>query len=100
MKKLFPCLHPLHSAEHAGLYPREHKWLKTQRHTCDANTEQALLSCDVTTKVVIEIFEPKGAFIVHCSCVVVSCSGRISVSAPTTALRYCKEVNLRCSVLC
>ena len=40
------------------------------------------------------------SFIVHCSCVAVSCSGRISVSAPTTALRYCKEVNLRCSMLC
>ena len=36
----------------------------------------------------------KAAFIVYCICVAVSCSGRISVSAPTTALRYCKEVNL------
>ena len=41
----------------------------------------------------------KAAFIVHCSCVAVSCSGRISVSATTTALRYCKEVYLRCSAL-
>ncbi len=36
---------------------------------------------------------------VHCICVAVSCSGRISISAPTTALRHCKEVNLRCSAL-
>ena len=29
------------------------------------------------------------AFIVHCSCVAVSCSTRIAVSVPTTAVRYC-----------
>ena len=34
------------------------------------------------------------AFIVHYSCIAVSCSGCISVSAPTTAVQYCKEVNL------
>ena len=31
--------------------------------------------------------------------VAVSCSGCISVSALTTALQYCKKVNLRCSAL-
>ena len=41
----------------------------------------------------------KAAFIVHCSCIAVSCSDRISVSAPTTAFRCCKEVNLRYSAL-
>ena len=32
-------------------------------------------------------------------CVAISNSGCISVSAMTSALRYCKEVNLRCSAL-
>ncbi len=44
--------------------------------------------------------KPLRAFIVYCSCVAVSCSVCISVSAPTTTLCYCKAVNLRCSVLC
>ena len=35
----------------------------------------------------------KATFIVHCSCLAESCSGRVSVSALTTALQYCKEVN-------
>ncbi len=35
----------------------------------------------------------KALFIVYCICIVVSCSGRISVSALTTALWHCKEMN-------
>ena len=38
-------------------------------------------------------------FTFHCMCVAVSCSARISISAPTSALRHCREVNLRCSAL-
>ena len=41
----------------------------------------------------------KAAYIVHCRCIAVSCSGRISISAPTSALQYSKEVNLKCVVL-
>ena len=36
----------------------------------------------------------KAAFIVYCSCVAVSCSARIAVSAPTIAVRHCTKVNL------
>ena len=42
--------------------------------------------------------ESKGAFIVHCSCVAVSCSGRISVSAPTIVLQGSK-LEVECVVL-
>ena len=35
------------------------------------------------------VFVPKASFILQCICVAVSCSARISVFAPTTALRYC-----------
>ncbi len=41
----------------------------------------------------------KGSFLVYYICVAVSSNGHISVSALTTVLQYCKEVNLRCSAL-
>ena len=47
----FPCLHPLHSADHTCGGTQTHV---AQRHTCNVNKEQVLLSCDVTTKVLLK----------------------------------------------
>ncbi len=53
----------------------------------------------LTSLFLLSNFVPKASFMLHCICVAVSCSAHISVSALTTALWYCKEVNWRCSAL-
>ncbi len=51
---LFPCLHPLYSANRVGPCPCKYGTWVARRHICNANTKQALLSCDITTKLVVK----------------------------------------------
>ena len=51
MKNAFPYLRPLRSADRTGVDLRERE---VRSHACDANTEQAVLLRDVTTKVLVK----------------------------------------------
>ena len=48
---LFPCLHPLHPTDRAGVDTCKQGFMWT--HSCNTHTEHLLLSCDVTNKVIV-----------------------------------------------
>ncbi len=49
----FPCLRPLPSYDHVDVDPHKHGEGKDTL-TTHSNTEEALLSCDISTKVVVK----------------------------------------------